>query len=361
MITGNKGEWSEPYVLLKLVGEQEITLGDVDGSGNGRIAYSILKLLRHMAGREIEFSFLADLVKVKAGDLEKVVARKIFVEKSRVCFEEITNSIEGDGAFSIPIIEEFLKEIFISELKAKSNLKNDISLQVVDLNTHTQPTLGFSIKSRLGSPATLINASRVTNFTFNVLGLNATEAIIDEIDGIRNFSKKLKSISDRGGSLVFNSVDNKIFRSNLQLIDSHFEKIIAHLLVGYYQGQGAESSYISNLVQKMKEENPLGYDLEVNDMIYELKVKQFLAEYALGMRAGEVWQRNYQASGGYLVVMENGEIVCYHFYFAKKFEDYLFHNTRLETGSSSRNGFGSLYIEDSCLRIKLNLQVRFID
>jgi type II restriction enzyme len=88
-------------------------------------------------------------------------------------------------------------------------------------------------------------------------------------------------------------------------------------------------------------------------------MKKFLTDYALGMRAAEVWRRNYQAAGGYLIVKDDGELLCYHFYFAKNFEDYLYNNTKLET-PDSRNNFGVIYSEGGTQKMKLNLQIRFI-
>ncbi|WP_262710866.1 HpaII family restriction endonuclease [Flavobacterium franklandianum] len=99
--------------------------------------------------------------------------------------------------------------------------------------------------------------------------------------------------------------------------------------------------------------------MTINSSIYQMIMKKFLTDYALGMRAAEVWKRDYQATGGYLIVKDDGELICYHFYFAKNFEDYLFNNTKLET-ASERNGFGKIYSENGQQKIKLNLQIRFI-
>ena len=61
----------------------------------------------------------------------------------------------------------FLSSINIHTLKAKSKLKNDITIQVSDPNTFLSPALGFSIKSQLGKPSTLLNASGATSYTWN--------------------------------------------------------------------------------------------------------------------------------------------------------------------------------------------------
>ena len=86
-----------------------------------------------------------------------------------------------------------------------------------------------------------------------------------------------------------------------------------------------------------------------------------MTDVALGMVPGVVWTGRYQANGGYLVVKSDGDVVCYHFYDKNLFEDYLYHNTRLDTPSSTRYGFGVIEkAEDGTLIFKLNLQIRFL-
>ena len=77
------------------------------------------------------------------------------------------------------------------------------------------------------------------------------------------------------------------------------------------------------------------------------------------MTPSKVWNGIYDATGGYLVVKENGDVLCYHIYNRNQFEDYLFQNTKLETASSSRHEFRKIYSEDGKIYFKLNLQIRF--
>ena len=60
-----------------------------------------------------------------------------------------------------------------------------------------------------------------------------------------------------------------------------------------------------------------------------------------------------------IVVKEDGDIICYHFFDRNDLEDYLFFNTRFETPSTSRHLFGNIYQENDEYLLKLNLQVRF--
>lgn len=73
----------------------------------------------------------------------------------------------------------------------------------------------------------------------------------------------------------------------------------------------------------------------------------------------KVWTGELDATGGYLVVKEDGEVLCYHIYNRNEFEDYLFANTKLETASSSKHKYGEIYEENGQLFFKLNLQIRF--
>ena len=61
----------------------------------------------------------------------------------------------------------------------------------------------------------------------------------------------------------------------------------------------------------------------------------------------------------YLIIKENGDVLCYHIYNRNEFENYLFNNTKLDTASSSRHQFGTIYTESGELYFKLNLQIRF--
>ena len=81
--------------------------------------------------------------------------------------------------------------------------------------------------------------------------------------------------------------------------------------------------------------------------------------FALGMTPSKAWQGKFNANGGLIVVKEDGDIVCYHFFDRNDLEDYLFYNTRFETPSTSRHNFGSIYEENGEFFMKLNLQVRF--
>jgi len=359
MLSGNKGEWSEPYALLKLLADRKLYLGGENFQKIKGLFYPILRVIKSEKNRLVEFSYLNNLIIVSNGKILLEIPIIEFVENAKICFEKIKAIKSKKGSFNIPEIEKFLNSISIKELKTKAKLKNDITIEIQDSKTIISPLLGFSVKSQLGGPSTLVNASGVTNFTFLLLGNSLKEADILLVNNTTKFSDKFVLLDKLGVSLEFERVENEIFRSNLQTIDYNFDKILSEMLVFFYSNNSSESNVVK-IIDKVSSKNTFNYDLKINSSMYELIMKKFLTDYALGMRASEVWKREYEATGGYLIVKDDGEIICYHFYFTKSFEDYIYKNTKLETPDPSKHKFGKIYKQDGELKIKLNLQVRFI-
>ncbi len=206
----------------------------------------------------------------------------------------------------------------------------------------------------------LLQGDESINFIFKINNVKFNDDEINEINEDKTRSKikdRIQKIMQKGGSLSFLKMENKTFRDNLILIDSCLHRILSELVYLFYT---TDKSTISDLVAEIKKENPLNYDLENGQPFYEYKIKRFLTDIALGMTPATVWTGQYDATGGYLVVKEDGEILCYHIYNKNEFENYLYSNTKLETASSSRHGFGKIYKKDNELYFNLNLQIRFI-
>lgn len=80
----------------------------------------------------------------------------------KLLFEKIFSGSESEsGAFRIPEIEPFLNEVDIRKIKASSDEKVDIKMQIHDVNTGFSPIVGFSVKSDVGNPPTLLNSEKI--------------------------------------------------------------------------------------------------------------------------------------------------------------------------------------------------------
>jgi len=244
-------------------------------------------------------------------------------------------------------------------LKAKSTSKSDIRIVIHDQKINQRAELGFSIKSQVGNDSTILNAGKTTNFIYQVLGLKATARELKAINEIETKSKikdRVKAIKKQGGKFKFIALENNIFKNNLVLIDSLLPNILAEIIKTFYSTALSSTKDLTDSINKL---NPLDYDTQFAHTFYDYKVKRFLTDVALGMTPSKVWTGVYDATGGYLIVKENGEVLCYHIYNRNQFEDYLFANTKLETASSCRHEFGKLYEDNEQYYFKLNLQIRF--
>lgn len=358
MLTGNKGEWSEIYTLLKIISDKQLFAGDSNLNKIESLIFPIIKVLRDESNGTYSFGIEDDLVIITGNNEEFRIPLQVFQEKASTLLIEIKES--SSATFSIPEIEEFINTFDCKSLKAKSSVKSDIRIVIHDQRTGTTPELGFSIKSQLGGASTLLNAGKTTNFIYRILGINLDEKSITEINSIDSRSKikdRIERIQKLGGEFNYTTTENSTFCNNLTLIDSALPQIISELLFLFFT---STTSKTSDLTNKVSSNNPLQFNLENQHPFYHYKIKRFLTDIALGMMPSKVWTGELDATGGYLIVKDDGEILCYHIYNRNEFEDYLMNNTKFETASSSRHGFGTIAKEGDNLVFKLNLQIRFL-
>jgi len=358
MLTGNKGEWSEIYVFLRLLAEGRLNAADANLHAIPDVYYPIIKILRQEKNNNREYIINGCIHIIDSTTSAEILNLPIeqFVHQSKLLFNELKGA--SGPSFAFADIETFLNDIHVNSLTAAKTDKSDIKIVVHDMRTGFQPQLGFSIKSMLGRNATLFNPGHTTNFVYEVFGegiLNIEE--INEIDHSPKISNRIKEIRERGFEIIFNKIQSKTLQLNLQIIDTDLPRILSELLILKYTSDGI--SKLSKLLQLLKAKNPLSFDLTEGHPFYEYKVKNFLTDIALGMTPSAIWTGQYDATGGIIIVKENGDLVCYHIYNHNEFQDYLLNNTRLEQASTSRYDFGDLYIEDGKTFLKLNLQVRF--
>lgn len=364
-LKGNKGEWSEIYTLLKIISEKKLYAGDKNLNKIEGLIYPIINVLRSESNGTYKYAYDNDIVVIKNNEEEFRIPISEFHKQSIALLQSL-RSAKGT-TFNIPETEKFINSFNCHSLKASSTVKSDIQVVIHDLRTGSTPKLGFSIKSQLGGASTLLNAGRTTNFIYKIKNATLSTNEIVNINAISTGSKireRLERIKAQNGKLVFYKTENPIFSNNLSLIDSYLPQILGEIVFLYYT---STYSNLSDLVTEITRLNPLKFDLSSKHPFYSYKIKRFLTDIALGMMPSKVWTGELDATGGYLIVKEDGDILCYHIYNRNEFEDYLLNNTKLDTASSSRHGFGIIYKVDSellsnseNLQFNLNLQIRFI-
>lgn len=355
--TGNRGEWSEIYTFFRLLGEGRMWAGDADMNKTG-IYYPIISIIREESERR---DYRPDgergvvvIERADGAEIARIPMRR-FLDVSASLLDDIRGA--ESGAFASPQAEAFMGEARCEKLKAPTGDKADIHIIIHDLRTGQRPELGFSIKSQLGSPATLLNASAATNFLYRVAGTVLTDDDIAAVNAVKGHLDRMAALRGRGCRLEFADVEHATFRNNLLFLDGSMPLFAALCLMENSWG-GAVA--VREAVESVAAQNPFAYTGGNRAAFYEHKMKALLLDTALGMSPATEWDGRYDANGGYIVVRADGEIVCYHFYKRNDIEDYLYQNTVFERPSRSRHKWGTLFRgKDGAVYIRLNLQIRF--
>lgn len=348
----NKGEWSEIYAFFKLLADGKLYSADGRMNRYDERFYPILKIFRSdnpdRNTYEVKSKTKKILIAGKCVHFE--LPQEVFRKQAENLLESIKEVGEGDNATL-----EFMKKIECGSIKAKSEDKADIRIVIHNLCTGTKPEVGYSIKSKLGGNSTLINANKdASNFIFKIEGIDDDQ--MEYVNSLSKFKEKFDFIKSVGGEWNFYKVSKEILRDNLTLLDLGMAQIVAACMAKYYSGEGSD---LEDLTWKVSKDDPLHINNAERQPMYCFKMKQFLLAFALGMTVSSPWFGEYNANGGFIVVKEDGDVVCYHFFDRNDLEEYLFHNTRFDTPSTSRHDFGKVYKEADSYFIKLNLQVRF--
>lgn len=360
-MTSNKGEWAEFYAFLKVLEARQLPAADKTLQIIPDRVFVFQKVIRGEKGQPVKVYDISGVdldipvVNEEGTETLKVFDTTNFGEKTRRIFEKIKNG-EG-GAFSIPEAEELMAELLCTKVKANNDEKADLVAIIYDRISQQSPMLGFSIKSMVGGASTLLNAGKTTNFVFKV---NEFSGNLDEVNSITTRSKirdRISRIQECGGTFEFSSAADAQFERNMRMIDTALPEFLAHMVFDFFTN---ERRTVAELTEALagNEVVRTKYRLSVDD--YSYKIRHFLDAVALGMVPSKLWDGFMRAHGGYIVVKENGEVICYHLYNRDEFQSYLYENTRFEAASSIRHGYGVLYEKDETMYFNLNLQIRFL-
>lgn len=361
MKTGNnKGEWSEFYAFLKILEERKIFAADKNLEiidGKFFVFHKIIREEKDEAVKVYDISQSATevLITDEDGRLLKKFDTALLKEKTLKIFEKIKN--EKSRSFNIPEAQKLMKELLCTKVKASNAKKADLVAIIYDRISKTMPMLGFSIKSMVGGASTLLNPGQTTNFIYEVKGFGGNIANVNAIKTRAQIRDRVRKIAEQGGAFEYMGVSNEQFGSNMRMIDTVLPEFIAQMLLEFFSN---ERRTVVDLTKALSENENMKKKFSLSLTNYEYKIKNFLDAVALGMVPSKPWDGFSKAHGGYIVVKENGDVVCYHLYNRDEFRSYLFENTRFDAPSTTRYGYGGLYKKKGKLFFKLNLQIRFL-
>jgi hypothetical protein len=194
MLKGNKGDWSEFYVFVKLLSEGKLFQSDIKLNRDENNYYEVVKAYREEGKSSLEFERNGNILLYSVSDGNRNLIGDFSIEYLKEISEKIyTGIINGSGkSFEIPTIEDFIENSKIQKLTAKVTSKSDIRLRIYDHRLAKEADLGFSIKSLLGEDSTLFNTGLGNNFIYGIK-TNETISIPDLMS--RHTSQKVKFLN----------------------------------------------------------------------------------------------------------------------------------------------------------------------
>lgn len=368
----NKGEWAEFYVMMKLLGEGRLYTANKLLQKNYQSYLDVLKIIRQECETQV-LEYIIDeangVVIVKPQDSDTILVTmpvSDFNDYAKMLFDGIKD-IKGSSVPAPDPVCDFAKVIYVSKpkapavkaLKKQFGGKNDIFIEVRDGQTAIVSIMGFSIKSKFGQNPTLFNAGSSSQYLYKLTGCDDT--MMDEFNAItenggRGWSKCKAYLSDHSISMEFARTQNPIYNDNLFLVRESMAKIMAWCVKDRLIDSPSHFE-VMETVERMISANPLG--VPGARVYYEKAIKDFLMAGFTGMTAGKEWDGKEQVNGGYIVVMDDGDVICYHSSDRESFRDYLYRNTHFEYVSADKYVWSRIVKINGEYYLPLNLSVRF--
>lgn len=357
----NKGEWSELYAFARLLKDGRVYAADENVNRIEDVYFPNLKIIRAESEERLFEYKPGQMIRIyKNGDLLEEVSVENVEENAQLLFKKIFEGGKEKGAFEINEIDEFLETMHVSKIKASSLDKADMTLQIHDIHTGFNPVVGFSVKSDVGSPPTLLNAGKNTRIVYEITGI--TDADVEEINSIdKNKCKeymieRMSVLNKKCDNIVYSNFKNEVFEDNLILIDTALPSIFGEMVLLHYKIIENGTYDCELLVDLLTNRNPLNYRKK---NVYRYKFKKMITAAALGMTPGKEWDGYEVATGGYIIIKKDGDVLCYHLYNRDYFEEYLMRNTQFDRPSATKHDYGYVYKKDGKYYIDLNVQIRF--
>ena len=368
----NKGEWSEPYAAIRIIGEGKLYIADANGNRNPLEWMSILELIRHETrDRIVAYRYDENNVDVDIyvnDTMVLSVPATEFLAMADTLSDEIRSG-RGNSFNVSNAVQDFLNRIELLHIKASSINKSDVFLSIQDPRAGVvREHIGFSIKSEFGENPTLFNTAKASAFIYKLS--NMTDALMDRINGMVDANNHA-AIQDRCDALIANGCNPvfydlpiaararcKAFKENLDLIDPRLVTVIERLLWNHFF-EHETCVDLAPLFNRIIAENPC--NISRPDIKYPYMMKSFVYAAYCGMTASTLWDGTSQVNGGFIKVDASGEVLAHYALESDAFKTYLYNNCYLEFPATDEDhgNYAKVYREDDEYFFRLNFQIRY--
>lgn len=376
-LAGNKGEWSELYAALRIAVDGALQGVDVDLSPLEGRCLKVRQVIRPDfivdTGLTLRFSKNENGIMcsriVRPTNVTFSQGKNELGKRVRLLYEKIKKMSLKEQPNEDPCIAGMLKDIGCCYLSADAGNKKDILLQLHDPLAGGDVDYGFSVKSYIGAPPTLMNASGQTSLRFEVKNFDRKKmSIISKLNDSSSKTKyrqMMNVLISSGATLSFCDYDGENFKSNLRMLDDGLPEIYAEA-VRLFEESG--ESCVEKILEKMEHADFKRYG-RCCTSFYQKKFKRFLVASALGMQPNSLWDDIDDATGGFIIVKPDGCIAAFYITDRSRFESYLVNATsfvhptasrKIASGEKiNRNRVWLFEERKNKLYVHFNVQIRF--
>mgnify|MGYP000720174223 CR=1 FL=1 len=369
MFKATKRELGEIYAFFRLLADGKVYMGtpQVQKDMNRCRPVALVQREEHDGTRR--YYIEAEEVRMVSGEVDRngqfvpkeeaepvAFPRTDFGEAADYILDILKNA-SGEEVEVPDGLEGFLDAVRIYDLEAKTDDRTDFKVAFWQADA---PLTGLCVRCRLSPMNPLLDGGRTANLKLEQTGVKFAVPTVNKVNALpespNEVAERMLMIERLGGVLKYSDVADKIFRSNLSMIDLHMGRLLAEMTrLMWLDG----ITKVSDLTEELKKLNPLKIkdELITKHRFYEYKVKELLLALAMGMRPAKLYNGTDSAIAGFLFVTGDGEVLCYQRAFRQTFADFLFQNSRLEKGSTEKDKYGYLERENGVYYFKLNLKI----
>lgn len=327
--SGNKGDWGEAYVFLKLLSDNVLHNADRNGNKIDNEYSIVSSILRQEQKDKLEYCIGTGTVVIFRNDEEDKfqMIRRSAIKRHANSMRDRMKTQKG-RSFSLPDIQAFLEKLGWKTLKAKSSSKADTQAIVRDGGIGAMTLRKYSIKSLMGAKPSLISGSRQTYIDYTVKGL--TQSMADRVLAVKSTGRKkivdraraLAAVCEENDLLIIPKVRSKTYETNMfRCYWKAPEVIAASMFCSYLQ----EGKHMVDTIANMRKCKLFNLSV-ADDDDYENSLRKYLWNSAFGMMPGTLWNGRASADG-YLIITKTGELITYPVSRVTDFEEYLLTHT----------------------------------
>ena len=356
MLKASRREANELYTLFHLLAEGKIAMGDAQGKPGREVPIAFVRRQEHDGPRH--YLINETEVRIQGAQMDVRYPREDFAIAAKFLLQELQKNTE---VLQLDDLERFLDALKIFDMEAQTEDRTDLHVALWDVKN---PQLGLRIQSKLCGYLPLLDGGRTANLKWEQTGIRFSAPAVNKInntehpENVAEVARRILYIQSLGGILKYDDVADKIFRSNLLMLDTNLPRILGTMVMTLHLDG---TSKVDELVKVLEEKNPLKLKDELvrKHGIYEYKVRQFLLASAWGMKPGKMFTGRASTIDGYLMVDQRGEMLLYSRQDEQTFSDYLLTHTRLEKGLPDDDKYGYLERENGAYYMKLNVKLGF--